>query len=378
MGGELPLRRRVFFTVITAAFVFFVVEVACQVFYRVTAGDFLFRRTGLPIFEADPTRCYRLKSGLEYAHRTNEFDVVVYANSQGMRTDELRRDVSPEKAPGTYRILFLGPSFTFGWGNFYEDAYPTLIGDLLRNEGKRVEIVNLGTPAQGPEPQICWLEQQAARFEPDMVVQTVYGDRVQSVVGECPDPLSCPVIEDSRIYTTAPTLRRRFIARVKNLGTAFYGYYVYQWILGFVPAGDAGMGKELHGARARQSSDDRGALAADFLRYERLVHSSLGERVQVAYLFVPMSYVVHPEDASRWRHLLEADPMGSRERIRQAVSALRQEGLAVIDPTEELVRRGADERLYYWLDIHLTPLGNRVVAEQALPPLLEIMESARP
>ena len=122
MTTELSRRRRILFSVILAGFVLLVIEIACQVFYRFNAGDFLFRRTGLPIFEADPTRCYRLRSNLEYRHRTNEFDVVVYTNDQGMRTDAKRLDVPLEKAPGVYRVLFLGPSFTFGWGNAFEDT----------------------------------------------------------------------------------------------------------------------------------------------------------------------------------------------------------------------------------------------------------------
>jgi hypothetical protein len=73
VSAELSLRRRIAFSLLLGAFVLLVIEVTCQLFYRITAGDFLFRRTGAPIFEEDPTRCYRLKSNLVYEHRTNEF-----------------------------------------------------------------------------------------------------------------------------------------------------------------------------------------------------------------------------------------------------------------------------------------------------------------
>jgi hypothetical protein len=377
--SELSLGRRIFFSLVLAGFVLVSVELACQLFYRFTAGDFLFRRTGAPIFEEDPHRCYRLKPNLDYVHRTNEFESVVYTNSQGMRTDARRLDVKPEKPVDVHRILFLGPSFTFGWGNAYEEAYPTVIGELLAAGGRRVEIVNMGTPAQGPEAQLCWLEHVGYRLRPDVVVQTIYGDRVPTVVGECPERLDCPVIEDSRLYTTAPTLRRKLIARAKNLGIVFYGYYAYQWALGARAEEAAGTGKELHGERVLElDPGDHDGLASDYARYESTVRRLLGEDVRVVFLFIPMSYVVHPGDASRWSHLLDADPVASRQRIRRAVGRLRSHGHLVIDPTEALVSRADAERLYYWLDIHLTPAGNRVVAEEAVSALRALMESEAP
>ena len=378
VSSELSLGRRVSFSLVVAALVLLAIEATCQLFYRVTAGDFLFRRTGAPIFEEDPTRCYRLKPNLAYEHKTNEFDIEIYTNSEGMRTDATRRDVTPEKAPGVYRILFLGPSFTFGWGNSFEDSYPTLLGERLRAAGRSVEIVNLGTPAQGIEPQLCWLEKVGRKLEPDMVVQTVYGYRVQTVVGECPERLTCPVIEDSQLYTVAPTFTRKVIAYVKNLGIVFYGYYAYQWVLGSAPSGETGMGKELHGERALQPDAETGeTLARDFDRYERTVERALGAEAQVVFLFVPMSFVVHPADAPRWSHLLDADPIGSRQQIHADVTALRAKGHVVVDTTEALVARSEAERLYYWLDIHLNPAGNRVVAEAVLPVLVERMEARR-
>ena len=35
-------------------------------------------------------------------------------------------------------------------------------------------------------------------------------------------------------------------------------------------------------------------MARDFARYERTVRRILGERAEVVFLFIPLSYVVHP------------------------------------------------------------------------------------
>ncbi|MGH7288893.1 MAG: SGNH/GDSL hydrolase family protein, partial [Myxococcota bacterium] len=244
MPAELTPRRRIAFSLVAAAFVLVVIEGVCQLAYRLSAGAFLFHRTGAPIYEADPTRCYRVKANLTYEHKTNEFDIMIYTNSAGMRTGANHKEVTRDKPPDTYRILFLGPSFTFGWGSEFEETYPTLIGEMLRGTGRPVEIVNLGTPAQGIAPQLCWLESVGRHYRPDMLVQTVYGHRVPAFLGECPKRLACPVIEDSKLYTMPPTLVRRVAAKLKNFGIVFYGYYAYQWALGVAPSGETGTGKE--------------------------------------------------------------------------------------------------------------------------------------
>ncbi|MGH7288003.1 MAG: hypothetical protein ACREI8_08315 [Myxococcota bacterium] len=373
---EPSLRRRLFFGVVVAALVLLVIEVGCQLAYRLTVGDFLFRRLGAPIFEADPTRCYRLKPKLAYRHRTNEFDITLYTDSHGMRTDAERRDVTPEKPPGVYRILFLGPSFALGWGSQFEESYATRVGEMLRGTGRSVEILNLGTPAQGVAPQLCWLEKVGRRYQPDMVVQTLYGDRIPTVAGECPEPLACPVVESGWLYSVKPTLRRRLIGYLKHSAVVFYAFYAYQWALGVSPSGEVGTGKELHEPRSVQRSYDD--MARDFARYERTIRGILGERAQVVFLFIPLSYVVDPGDAPRWSHLVDADPIATREGIRADVDALRARQHVVVDASETLIERADEERLYYWLDIHLTPAGNRVVAEALFPALRERIEPTRP
>ena len=147
MGAQLGWTKRVLFTGTMVLFVVFSIELMLQAYYFGTAGDFLFRRTLYPIFEPDPLRCYRLKSNLDYRQRTNEFSVSIFTNAKGFRTDATRELVPYEKRPGVYRILFLGPSFAFGWGAELEESYPTLLTRWLRERGHDVELINLGTPA---------------------------------------------------------------------------------------------------------------------------------------------------------------------------------------------------------------------------------------
>jgi hypothetical protein len=218
------------------------------------------------------------------------------------------------------------------------------------------------------------------RYRPDMVVQTVSGQRLPAIPGSCPEHLACPVIENSRLDTVAPTLQRRLIATAKNLGIVFYGYYAYQGILGLVSSEPPPVGRDAAGMQSPEGEDlggeaDYERLSENFAAYERTIARILGPHVPVVFLFVPTSFVVHPGDAARWSHLLQADPMSARERIRADVAALSARGHPIIDTTDALIERADEERLYYWLDVHPTPAGNRVVAETAAPVLRERLEA---
>ena len=90
----------------------------------------------------------KLKPVPDYTYRTKEFNFRIYTNSQGFRTDARREAIPLEKDPGVYRVMFLGPSFIMGRASDYEDTYVALIGERLKVLGKRVEVLNVGTPAQ--------------------------------------------------------------------------------------------------------------------------------------------------------------------------------------------------------------------------------------
>jgi hypothetical protein len=368
------LRRRLLFSAVLAAFVLISVELLLQIFYYATAGELLFRRAQPAIFEEDEHRCYRLKPNLAYEHGTNEFTLTIYTNEKGMRTGPARETVPYERRPGVARLMFLGPSFTFGWGNEFEESYPALIVEGLRRLGHEVELVNLGTPAQGTVHQLCWLAVEGHRYQPDLVVQTDYGD-IGAFEPACRKDVECPVIEDGVLYSKPPTPRAKLVAAVKHLGITFYGYYLYHAFDEAPQPGADGAGKELHGPSAQRVPTP--AQAADtYARYVEFVKGVLGSDAGVAFLYLPLSYIVHPGDAGRWWARGRVDPVGERELLAGAVSEIGGRGFTLIDPTPRLIEAGAAERMYYWLDIHLTPAGNRVVADAAIPVLAERLRSA--
>src|SRR3954447_8958531 len=64
------------------------------------------------------------------AKRTSEFSTHVRVNSAGLRGPE----IPYEKPPGTYRVLVLGDSFTFGAQVEEDQTFVARLGDRLRRQ----------------------------------------------------------------------------------------------------------------------------------------------------------------------------------------------------------------------------------------------------
>jgi hypothetical protein len=108
-----------------------------------------------------------LRPGFRGTYRNAEFAIDIAVNAQGLRGPDI---VSPKPA-GTYRVVALGDSFTFGQGVQYEQAWPELVERRL---GPPVEVVNAGWSAGSPGGYDRYLGSYGMRFEPDLVVVAVF------------------------------------------------------------------------------------------------------------------------------------------------------------------------------------------------------------
>jgi len=346
-------------------------ELLLQGFYRLTAGDSLTRRMALPIFAPDATRCYRLQADLAYLHRTTEFSITVYTNAQGLRTDRFRRPLEMPKPEGTYRVLFLGPSLAMGWGSEYEQSYAALIGAGLGTEGRRVEVVNLGTPGQSNALQLCWLRAYGRALRPDLIVQTVPYHPGWIDQG-CPERRDCPLVEEGYLARRSSRWRRRLAELSKRSALVFYGWYLHRRYLAAAPASAGLPGAEVSSENVHPlGGESVGSIGERYAAYVRYVRDCVGGEVPIAFVFVPPSFVAHPEDLRRW---VGFDAQWARS-VRSLAAAtdqtLRRHGILFVDSTPDLERSASGGRLYFWLDTHLTPAGNRVIAEATLTRLRE-------
>jgi len=102
---------------------------------------------------------------------SGEFSFEARHSSLGLRDVEH----SAKKPPGSFRILGLGDSFTYGTGAAFEDTYLVRLEGLLNQRPgahPKTEIIKAGIPRYFPEPERLFLEHYGLAFEPDLVIVT--------------------------------------------------------------------------------------------------------------------------------------------------------------------------------------------------------------
>lgn len=90
-------------------------------------------------------------------------------SSAGLRD----REFSRERVEGTYRVLALGDSFTFGQGVEATETWPKVLEGLLAGPS---EVLNAGVTGWGTAQELLWLEEEGLAFRPDAVVVAFYSN----------------------------------------------------------------------------------------------------------------------------------------------------------------------------------------------------------
>jgi lysophospholipase L1-like esterase len=129
------------------------------------------------IFEGDPLLLWRLKPNLD--HVVWDF-TVVSTNAQNFRADY---PIKP-KQPGTFRIVCLGDSVTFGyrvpvvWPDKPTDynpewlPFPMLLEKQLRqaNLDRHIEVLPMAVPGYTTHQGLAWLRRDIHNLQPDIVI----------------------------------------------------------------------------------------------------------------------------------------------------------------------------------------------------------------
>lgn len=351
------------------------IEVSLQAFYYLNSGAPLWKRTAIPIYRPDEYMVYSVKSNLTYHHATNEFDSYLYTNSEGFRTSRFHEEYSLDKDDSRFRILLLGPSFAFGWGVNYEDAFANQLKNYLEAggfaAGRKVEVINAGVPSIPSSNQLNWFENYGKKYSPDLVVQFVYGTMIEK------DQLDTAlrVDGDGYLVTANASRAKRIQSGLKNFAVVHYGWVVYTMIGSAVGARPEvkrieGAGKEIREQAQFDPDEELTRRSLNFYRRQGSSISAAGAKLLIVHF--PLAYRVHREDMSRWRHLGVEDFTLDMSFNETFCGYLSQQGIPCLNITQDLIAEGqrSPERLYYWLDIHWTPKGNRVAAESVSRHLL--------
>jgi lysophospholipase L1-like esterase len=118
------------------------------------------------IVEKDPWLFWQLKANTTAPLDQGKMTGFI-ANGDRMRNPE----VPVERGPSDFRVLSLGDSNTFGWGVRYQEAYPTVLAELLRETRPELEIHVLNAACSGYSTHqgLEMLKRRGLKYLPDVV-----------------------------------------------------------------------------------------------------------------------------------------------------------------------------------------------------------------
>jgi lysophospholipase L1-like esterase len=121
-----------------------------------------------------------------HTHSDSYVGVRVRINNLGMRGP----DVSIQKPPGTFRILGVGDSVTFGYGVPEENTFLDVLQDKLNDDssGKlHYQVLNAGIPATGLDYYTHRVEEVGAELKPDLILVCMALNDIDPQLG--PEPV---------------------------------------------------------------------------------------------------------------------------------------------------------------------------------------------
>lgn len=155
----------------------------------------------------------------EYANRiytrTRTAGHPILMHPEGYRGSE----ISPEKPEGTFRILALGDSVTFGTGVAADQTWPAHLGAHLQSSlGTRVEVINSGLPAADLAQMRLMLETKWSAYQPDAIVVMLSGNVVSLAWIRRDEPVVWP---ENPWASAPPEARLGAMASLKRFAQSF-------------------------------------------------------------------------------------------------------------------------------------------------------------
>jgi len=343
------------------------------------------------LFAGDPAVGIRNVPGNSTLLPGGDHKVAVRINSRGFRGREY--DWSAAHA---FRILGLGDSFAFGYGVAEEDAYLSRLEALLRG---RAEVINAGVAGTGPEEQARLLAADGPGLRPDLVLVGFFVGNDLADVLTGPDRLAledgAPRLPDGFVERWYRPLRpgrildRPIVESPSGLGLPipFKAFlrrhsHAYRFLSRRVALLRRARPDAADGAAADFTlfAPEAFCLKSDppeFAEAWTKAKQSLGEMkawcdahgATLAVVAIPTEAQVDPDawDVDRRRSGLREEDFDLEKPQRILAAFAAQRGIPLIDLLPTLrAAHGAGPRLYSRSDIHWTPRGHAVAAEEIL------------
>ena len=309
-------------------------------------------------------------------------------NAQGWLHPE---DITSPKPPNTYRIFYLGDSFTEGQ-TLEEDSMPRVVGARLaelRGDSPRLEVVNAGTVSYSPTLYFLVIRNKVIDFDPDVVVINVdmtddldeWKCSKRTILDENGDPLASPFVEAhmaAYVDTASGTIRSSILTKaLLFLYTKSY-FASYLRFIGLTLSGDLDAAAKAPPAETLYSRwswchdewDERTekVVAGMFETLRRLVTYCRRHNVRVMMTAVPYCRHYHTHDDGDEPFRFSVRPHYELEKL------CRELGVPYLNSYEALmpfVEEATADQFYLQDDIHFNAEGNRLWAEQQVQFLMD-------
>ncbi|GAB4318602.1 MAG: hypothetical protein Kow0059_12200 [Candidatus Sumerlaeia bacterium] len=293
----------------------------------------------------DPVLPFRPKPGFRHIYRSPEFVHEERHNSMGYRDVEHRRN----KPAGTFRILALGDSLTWGAGAAFEETFLVRLEQMLNARTGRhppVEIIKAGIYAFFPEPERLLLEHEGLAFQPDLVMVVFFPNDVQ----------------ETALGLEAITVTQQgylMTAEARDLGRVGLWLYMHSEAARVVLRGvvSRALLRRLPGPAEDIYSPDgsyEAAWRAAEGELKKMIDLAAAHQARMVLVYIPEKNLDQPG--------ADYPP----QRLAQLCTDGGDKGAEFINLLPALRRARAanpDQPLYWPLDGHCTPAGYRVIAE---------------
>jgi hypothetical protein len=314
-----------------------------------------------PLLHFGTPEVYRADSDLIYSRRPG----APHTNSLGLR------DFEVDTRPGTFRVIALGDSYTFGFNVPPDASYPALLERELREGGRvggAVDVVNAGIPGYNVDQAYRLFEERLGGLDPDWVILVI----------EPKDLAGANVLYDLdgdelvRVGAYRNWIYWQLILR-SHTPAWLKASKLYGFVLGKLSGSDL--------LRTLPPGGLDAQIEWQIAKIERIVDRLVARGREEGFRVLVVNYPDRPAlraggDYTRSTYFeLPVQILGPRgnEHMAELLAMLERSGAEVIDGMQVFLersrQRGDLEALYLGADPHMSRFGNRTFARMLVPTL---------
>ena len=299
----------------------------------------------------------------EYRQVTPETRVTIRVNEQGLRAETA---YDTEKAQGVSRVLLFGDSYFLGYEADLEESFAWQLEQQLRAARCPVEVLNFAVSGFGTAEMLRTLQEKGLHFDPDLVIfqwhHTDPADNQRANLYQLADGRLAPTGADY-----VPTVRtRELVARIPFYTLVSENSHLY-----------AAAREKL--VRLIKDAKTGGALVLEQPPQARGPVTVLDQPDRPPASALDLALLAEAEQtalaADAGFYVVDIPSFHDRTHFSSAFRLLPDgltESASYITPIAEFRSAANAETKLYWErgHMHLTPLGNRLLAEKVREELL--------